>query len=306
MTERAFSLPKRKRGGEKFRNTAIDKKRPANYNGFMKKSVRIFLTVICYVAAAIAVATIVAFSIFKVNSARMPEDFESAKSVKFIAHRGLSSVYYENSEQAFIAAAASDFFYGIETDVYFTADGVAVCAHDDDAFENGSVKITESNYEEIKNLSLKENDYGYTSEAICTFERYLEITAAGDKVAVIELKQPDLTKEQIQELISLSERICGDDFVMISFEAKHVKNVEKINADLVTQRLSNNVFTNWFAAMNGYNVSVAASSASKYIVNLAHRRGREIGVWTVNSVEDMKKFVEMGVDYITTDFDFSA
>ena len=115
-----------------------------------------------------------------------------------------------------------------------------------------------------------------------------------------------LTKEQIQELISLSERICGDDFVMISFEAKHVKNVEKTNADLVTQRLSNNVFTNWFAAMNGYNVSVAASSASKYIVNLAHRRGREIGVWTVNSVEDMKKFVEMGVDYITTDFDFSA
>ena len=272
----------------------------------MKKNVRIPIFVIGSVAALIAVAAIAVFSVFAVNSAKMPEDFDEPKSVKFIAHRGLSSVYYENSEQAFIAAAASDFFYGIETDVYFTADGVAVCAHDDDAFEDNSVKITESNYEEIKNLSLKQNDYGYTSEAICTFERYLQITAAGDKVAVIELKQPDLTKEQIQKLISLSERICGDDFLMISFSSKHVKNVEKTNADLVTQRLSNNVFTNWFAAMNGYNVSVAASSANKYIVNLAHRRGREIGVWTVNTVEDMKKFVEMGVDYITTDFDFSA
>ena len=287
-------------------NAGIDKKRGVIYNRFMKKKARTALIVTGSVFAALAVAVVVMFSVLAALSAKMPEDFDEPKSVKFIAHRGLSSVYYENSEQAFIAAAASDFFYGIETDVYFTADGVAVCAHDDNAFEDDSVKITESNYEEIKNLSLKQNDYGYTSAGICTFERYLQITAAGDKVAVIELKQPDLTKEQIQELISLSERICGDDFVMISFEAKHVKNVEKTNADLVTQRLSNNVFTNWFAAMNGYNVSVAASSASKYIVNLAHRRGREIGVWTVNSVEDMKKFVEMGVDYITTDFDFSA
>ena len=287
-------------------NAGIDKKRGVIYNRFMKRKARTALIVTGSVFAALAVAVVVMFSVLAALSAKMPEDFVYEKSVRFIAHRGLSSKFYENGEQAFIAAAESDFFYGIETDVYFTADGVAVCAHDDDAFTDSSVKITESNYADIKNLSLKENGYGYTSEAICTFERYLEITAAGDKVAVIELKQPDLTKEQIQELISLSERICGDDFVMISFEAKHVKNVEKTNADLVTQRLSNNVFTNWFAAMNGYNVSVAASSASKYIVNLAHRRGREIGVWTVNSVEDMKKFVEMGVDYITTDFDFSA
>lgn len=287
-------------------NAGIDKKRGVIYNRFMKKKARTALIVTVSVFAALAVAAIVMFSVLAALSAKMPEDFVYEKSVRFIAHRGLSSKFYENGERAFLAAAESDFFYGIETDVYFTADGVAVCAHDDNAFTDSSVKITESNYGDIKNLSMKENDYGYTSEAICTFERYLEITAAGDKVAVVELKQPDLTKEQIQELISLSERICGDDFVMISFEAKHVKNVEKTNADLVTQRLSNNVFTNWFAAMNGYNVSVAASSASKYIVNLAHRRGREIGVWTVNSVEDMKKFVEMGVDYITTDFDFSA
>ena len=287
-------------------NAGIDKKRGVIYNRFMKRKARTALIVTGSVFAALAVAAIVMFSVLAALSAKMPEDFVYEKSVRFIAHRGLSSKFYENSEQAFIAAAESDFFYGIETDVYFTADGVAVCAHDDDAFTDSSVKITGSNYADIKNLSLKENGYGYTSEAICTFERYLEITAAGDKVAVIELKQPDLTKEQIQKLISLSERICGDDFVMISFEAKHVKTVEKIDPDLVTQRLQSNAFTGWFAAAGGYNISLNESAVSAFTVNAAHRRGREIGVWTVNSIDEVKRFTAMGVDYITTDFDFSA
>lgn len=272
----------------------------------MKKNVRIFLCVTGAVAALIAVAAIAAFSVFAVNSSKLPEDFDDPKSVKFIAHRGLSSEYYENSERAFIAAAASDFFYGIETDVYFTADGVAVCSHDDNAFADGSVAITESNYADIALLPLKTDEYGYASDAICTFERYLEIASSGDKVAVIELKQPDLSAEQIELLTSTASRICGDDFVMISFSAKHVKNVEKIDVGLITQRLANNAFAGWFAAMNGYNVSLAASAVNGYMVELAHRRGREIGVWTVNTVEEMKKFVELGVDYITTDFDFSA
>ncbi len=264
------------------------------------------MTVICSVAAAIAVATIVAFSIFKVNSARMPEDFESAKSVKFIAHRGLSSVYYENSEQAFIAAAASDFFYGIETDVYFTADGVAVCAHDDDAFSDGSVRITESEYERIKDLPLKENAYGLVSDGICLFERYLKICADFGKVAVVELKQPDLNADEIAEAVNMAKKYCGDKFVMISFSAKHVKTVEKIDPDLVTQRLQSNAFTGWFAAAGGYNISLNESAVSAFTVNAAHRRGREIGVWTVNSIDEVKRFTAMGVDYITTDFDFSA
>ena len=287
-------------------NAGIDKKRGVIYNRFMKKKARTALIVTGSVFAALAVAVVVMFSVLAALSAKMPEDFVYEKSVRFIAHRGLSSKFYENGERAFLAAAESDFFYGIETDVYFTADGVAVCAHDDNAFTDSSVKITGSNYADIKNLSLKENDYGYTSEAICTFERYLEITAAGDKVAVIELKQPDLTKEQIQELISLSERICGDKFVMISFSAKHVKTVEKIDPDLVTQRLQSNAFTGWFAAAGGYNISLNESAVSAFTVNAAHRRGREIGVWTVNSIDEVKRFTAMGVDYITTDFDFSA
>lgn len=287
-------------------NAGIDKKRGVIYNRFMKKKARTALIVTGSVFAALAVAAIVMFSVLAALSAKMPEDFVYEKSVRFIAHRGLSSKFYENGERAFLAAAESGFFYGIETDLYFTADGVAVCAHDDDAFTDSSVKITESNYGDIKNLSLKENGYGYTSEAICTFERYLEITAAGDKVAVIELKQPDLTKEQIQELISLSERICGDKFVMISFSAKHVKTVEKIDPDLVTQRLQSNAFTGWFAAAGGYNISLNESAVSAFTVNAAHRRGREIGVWTVNSIDEVKRFTAMGVDYITTDFDFSA
>lgn len=287
-------------------NAGIDKKRGVIYNRFMKKKARTALIVTGSVFAALAVAVVVMFSVLAALSAKMPEDFVYEKSVRFIAHRGLSSKFYENGERAFLAAAESGFFYGIETDLYFTADGVAVCAHDDNAFSDGSVRITESEYERIKDLPLKENAYGLVSDGICLFERYLKICADFGKVAVVELKQPDLNADEIAEAVNMAKKYCGDKFVMISFSAKHVKTVEKIDPDLVTQRLQSNAFTGWFAAAGGYNISLNESAVSAFTVNAAHRRGREIGVWTVNSIDEVKRFTAMGVDYITTDFDFSA
>lgn len=35
-------------------------------------------------------------------------------------------------------------------------------------------------------------------------------------------------------------------------------------------------------------------------VKEAHDKGLEVNVWTVDSEEDMRFFIDMGVDYITT------
>lgn len=37
-------------------------------------------------------------------------------------------------------------------------------------------------------------------------------------------------------------------------------------------------------------------------VKEAHDLGLEVNVWTVDSEEDMKYFIGLGVDYITTDY----
>lgn len=42
-------------------------------------------------------------------------------------------------------------------------------------------------------------------------------------------------------------------------------------------------------------------SITKEVAEELHRNGIKINVWTVDSLEDAKKMVEIGVDYITTD-----
>ena len=49
---------------------------------------------------------------------------------KLIAHRGVSGLECENTAAAFVAAGNRSYF-GIETDIWRTADGQFLCNHDD-------------------------------------------------------------------------------------------------------------------------------------------------------------------------------
>lgn len=231
-------------------------------------------------------------------------DYFADKDVKFIAHRGLSSKYYENSEDAFVAAAKSKFFYGIETDVHFTADGVAVCSHDNDAFEDGNVRITESDYDDIKNMPLKKNSYGYKGKALCTFDKYLNICAKNGKVAVIELKQSPMSEEQIETVVEKAKDVCGENFVIISFSRKSIETVRSIDETVVTQHLVSDNESLGAALKDGYNVSDYFRRMNKAVVDEAHGRGRKVGVWTVNNINEVMKLANYRVDFITTDYDF--
>ena len=51
--------------------------------------------------------------------------------MKIIAHRGYSADYAENTPESWDAALAAG-AYAIETDIRFSSDGIAVCAHDED------------------------------------------------------------------------------------------------------------------------------------------------------------------------------
>ena len=52
------------------------------------------------------------------------------KNVRVVAHRGLSGIEVENTNSAFVAAGNRS-YWGIETDIYKTADGNFVIGHDD-------------------------------------------------------------------------------------------------------------------------------------------------------------------------------
>ena len=106
----------------------------------------------------------------------------------FIAHRGYSSQYLENTEEAFIKAAEAG-FGGCETDVRLTSDGYMVLSHGGGAdFADGtSLDVETSTLEELTAKPLK-NDMSDTVLYLCTFERYIEIMKQYDMFCFIELK----------------------------------------------------------------------------------------------------------------------
>lgn len=251
---------------------------------------------------------VLAIALFAVSGIvlKNKENREALKNVRFIAHRGLSSKYYENSEEAFLAAAQRDFFYGIETDIYFTADNIAVCSHDDNPFSDNSLKITSSQFENIKNLPLKTDSYGFRKSGLCTFERYLEICADYGKTAIIELKEWSLSDDQLKSVIDKAESICGKKYVVISFSKKNIQAIGKIDPTVVTQHLVNDYENLRCSLSEGHNVSDYFRNLSKSVVDEVHGKGRKIGAWTINDLSDARRYADYGVDYITTDRDFSS
>lgn len=234
--------------------------------------------------------------------------YEVAKT-KFIAHRGLSSEYYENSEQAFLAAGQSSFFYGIETDIWLTKDGVWLCAHDINPFENLAKNIDEINYSEAKNLPLdtSNSEYGIHQEPIfiCSFERYLDICIEYKKLPVIELKYSPSISE-LENLVNLvSSKISLKKVMFISFKEVNIKNLKNINPQLPTMLLTNKaVIASLLPIYEKQNAGIRSSLVNQKIVQSIQEQGGLINVWTVNNKEEVIKFIEWGVDFITTDFVF--
>ena len=81
-------------------------------------------------------------------------DYTNYSSTKYIAHRGHSGKYYDNTEESILAASENVFFDGIETDIRLTKDKVWVCVHDDNPFIDKDILVSNSNYEDIKDLPL--------------------------------------------------------------------------------------------------------------------------------------------------------
>lgn len=228
---------------------------------------------------------------------------------KFIAHRGLSSIYYQNSEAAFLAAGKSDFFFGMETDVWLTADGKWVCCHDSHPFADLSISIKKVTLEEAQKLpmdpmrkrgvDMQEDSY------ICTLERYLEINKEYNKVPVIELKNIP-NDEELKGLIEIVRDMVGlDKAIFISFHFTNIERILKFAPEVTGQVLCSYPIQARHYAKKGYDVDQMFLYAYPWVKNYVHKKGREINVWTVNSKFMANQFEKHEFDYVTTDCDFS-
>lgn len=122
-----------------------------------------------------------------------------ATDYRYVAHQGkVSGEYKGNTIPAFEQAAAAEGIFGLETDIWRTADGEYVCLHGEDSGEasggdTGATWAGMNIWNTPSSELLAETVDGY---ALPTLGEYLDICKAGGKYAFIEIKNPELAEDE--------------------------------------------------------------------------------------------------------------
>lgn len=231
-----------------------------------------------------------------------------------IAHRGGAQESTENTIAAFQRAAkiGAD---GIETDVRLTRDGVVVVYHDE---YFGRVEglperqrtrlISDLNYSEVTAQTLIPVGDDNGSRRVPTLDELLGSVKSG--LLNIELKQGARFDELVKKTISALRGFPELDRVVL--ETPSLETAQKVR-EALGPRLKLHINPGYDSTVpflqslervlkfKPHSVSVSYKKLSLEIVELAHKAGVEVWVWTVNSPDIAQAMKLLGVDAIKTD-----
>jgi glycerophosphoryl diester phosphodiesterase len=231
--------------------------------------------------------------------------------VMIIAHRGFSGKAPENTMAAFKKAVdlGSD---ALEFDVRFSRDGQLVVFHDDvlERTTNGKGRVADLTLRELRHL-----DAGYwfhsafAGESIPTLKDVLELTRKRILLN-IELKKGDhgqysmldLADRTLQEVVRAG---MEQQVLFSSFDLDAVQRILEKDPRIQVALITRDPWNSPFDAMRGKHFQVLNSRKSALNENnlsAARQQGIRVNVWTLNTDDEMEKFISMGVDGIITDY----
>jgi len=228
------------------------------------------------------------------------------EKVKMIAHRGVSGLEAENTCAAFVAAGNRSYF-GIETDVHRTWDGQFIIIHDDftGRVANRDLPVEETNLSVLRGLSLLDRDggEGRGDLVLPTLQEYIRICRRYEKAAVLELKNhfEPADIERIIALIRAEGHLAQT--IFISFDLVNLICVRGLLPNQKAQYLiENRIPDDLLRILRRYSLDLDIDYhlLTDEWVRMLHAEGREVNVWTVNSLKDARRLSEWGVDYITS------
>lgn len=227
---------------------------------------------------------------------------------RFIGHRGFNFGVPENTLIGFQYAGNSG-FYGVETDVQCTKDGYWILHHDTtiDRMTNGTGNIKDMTLADIRQYYI---DAGngidmYPKMRVPTFEDFLRTCKKYNIIPVIEIKGSGYTGSNYDELIRLIKKHGFENkCVVISFTTSFLDEIRKRSYGIVLAPLIpiNTENLNYVKKLGNAMINPDNSTLDDATVDMAHQNGVLVMTWTVNSYDRAKALMDMGVDYITTDF----
>ena len=222
---------------------------------------------------------------------------------KVIAHRGYWTA--PNSAQNSLASfskADSVGAFGSEMDVWLTADDKLIVNHDR-IYKGTEIDMEKSTLKEITSIVLP------NGENIPTLDAYLRLVATKPNTRLIlemkslsDLKREDLAAEKIIKALRKYNLLDRTDIIAFSINAclafKKLMpdgRIFYLNGDLAPRSIKK-------LGLTGIDYSMSVLRKNPKWVEQAHKEGLEVNVWTVDTEEDMRYFIDLGVDYITTDY----
>ena len=226
-----------------------------------------------------------------------------AAQPKVISHRGYWTA--PNSAQNSLASftkADSVGVFGSEIDVWLTADDKLIVNHDR-VYKGTDINMEKSTLKEITSIVLP------NGENIPTLDAYLRLVATKPNTRLIlemkslsDLKREDLATEKIVKALRKYNLLDRTDIIAFSINAclafKKLMpdgRIFYLNGDLAPRSIKK-------LGLTGIDYSMSVLRKNPTWVEQAHKEGLEVNVWTVDTEEDMRYFIDLGVDYITTDY----
>ncbi len=232
--------------------------------------------------------------------------FNTENKLKMVAHRGVSGLERENTCPAFVCAGVKS-YYGIETDVHVTKDGRFIIHHDDTVkrLTGKELLIRETDFDILRSLRMLDTD-NKTPRAdlfLPTLEEYFAICRKYKKTAVLELKDELMSEEAVVGVAKAADECCMlQSTVFISFSKQNLLYLRKHFHNAVVQFLSSSISddTVKFILENNFDADILHSVITKDFIDVMHKNGRVVNAWTVNTLEDATRLVDIGIDMITT------
>ncbi len=230
------------------------------------------------------------------------ERLQFENSTEVMAHRGASAAAPENTIAA-VQRAIDSGAQWVEIDVQETADGRIAVVHDSDLKKIGGSALTVagSTLDHLRQVDIG-SGFGpeFADQRIPTLEEVLELCKG--RIGVnIELKyygQQVRLEERVAEIVERSGMV--DQVVFMSLSYDGIRTLRRLRPDWKVGLLSSVAIGNLadldvdFLALNG-------RAASRHLIRQAHKRNKQVFVWTVNDPVAMASMIGRGADALITD-----
>lgn len=231
-----------------------------------------------------------------------------------VAHRGGAKEFTENTIAAFQRAVKLG-AVAIETDIRLTKDGVVVIYHDDNVgrvegmpFGTKGPRVAEVTYAELTAKSLKPVGEDSGGRKVSTFKEVLDQVPT--VLLNVELKRCPRFEELVDKTIAILKNHPALDRVVL--EPPDIPTAQKFRAALGPQ-LKLHINPGYDSsvpyeesvkkviAFQPHSLSISYKKLSWEIVDLAHKAGVEVWVWTVDDPGIAQAAALLGADAIKTD-----